>query len=75
MKIIKQILELEARNWNYASEKDRYIYKYLNITPVKYYLILGRILDSSEGDKTHPLIVDHLRNIRNRRLMLRMHKS
>lgn len=64
----EKILEIERGWWKIASTRGDAIMKVLGFSEVRYYLILGELLDSPEFWKLDPALVGRLKNLRDAKL-------
>ncbi|MDP8988432.1 MAG: DUF3263 domain-containing protein [Actinomycetota bacterium] len=63
----KAILEFERSWWKLPGPKEAAIRQRFELSPARYYQILGGLLDSSEALGYDPLVVRRLRRLRHRR--------
>ncbi|MEU3476413.1 DUF3263 domain-containing protein [Rhodococcus sp. NPDC006774] len=61
------ILAFEKRWWNAAGEKEQAIRDTFDITAVRYYQILTRLLEDRDAHAADPVLVKRLRRIRDSR--------
>ncbi len=64
----KNVLRIEKEWWLIAKTREQAIRKILNISPIKYYLILSELLDEPRFWQADPVLVDRLRGLRDKRL-------
>lgn len=62
--IEEKVLTIEESWWKLAPTKDRAITQELGISPMKYYIILSRMLEDKRVWKAKPVLVDRLQRLR-----------
>ena len=62
------ILDFEARWWHQPQSKDRQIRAVFDMTSVRYYQLLNRLIDLPAARAQAPMTVLRLRRLRTRRL-------
>ncbi|VEI13104.1 DUF3263 domain-containing protein [Trueperella bialowiezensis] len=62
------ILEFERGWWKYGQTRDAAIRNRMNMTPMRYHLMLAHMLDSERVWHADPALVDRLRRLRDARL-------
>ncbi|UIN31566.1 MULTISPECIES: DUF3263 domain-containing protein [Microbacterium] len=62
-----QLLAFEARWLGHTGAKEEAIRVELQLTPARYYQLLGRLIDSQAALAQDPLLVGRLRRIRDER--------
>jgi len=60
----RAILAMEGRWWRLAGHKEQAISDELGLSPIRYYQILVRLLDTPEALAADPVLVNRLRRIR-----------
>lgn len=60
----RDVLEFEARWWQYPGPKDQAIRQYLEMSATRYYQVLRRLVDDPEAERVDPLTVRRLRRVR-----------
>ncbi|SDU78890.1 DUF3263 domain-containing protein [Arcanobacterium phocae] len=65
--IERRILALEESWWTIAQTKDRAIEQELGMTPMRYYILLSRMLEEERVWRARPQLVDRLRRLRDKR--------
>ena len=55
------ILHIAVRRFHNAGRRDEFILRQFGISPTRFYLELGRIIDRPEALRAEPVIVKHLR--------------
>jgi len=63
----RAVLDLEARSWVFAGEKETTIRSKLGLTPGRYYQRLNALLDDPGALEYAPVTVNRLRRIRESR--------
>lgn len=63
----KAILEFERGWWQLPGPKEVAIRRRFELSPARYYQILGQLVDSPEALGYDPLVVRRLRRLRHRR--------
>jgi len=64
---LRQVLELEASWWDLGVTKDRAAREQLGLSPARYHQSLDRAIDRPEALAQHPMLVLHLRRLREQR--------
>lgn len=64
--IDRAILDVEARHWRYAATKEQHVREVLDLTPVRYYQRLARLIDDPEAVAYAPAVLRRLRAVRAR---------
>lgn len=64
--IERQVLAFEKRRWNRRGHKEQAIRDELGVSPVRYYQVLARLLDSQSALAAEPQLVNRLRRIARR---------
>lgn len=65
------ILEFERQHFKYAGAKEAQIADVLELSPIRYYQILNRLLDSQAALAAYPQVIHRLRRMRQERLSQR----
>jgi hypothetical protein len=63
----RAILDFERSWWTEPGTKDVAIRERFDLSPTRYYQVLGELLDSSDALEYEPLVVRRLRRLRDRR--------
>jgi len=63
----RAILDFERSWWSIPGSKESGIREQLDLSPTRYYQLLGDLLDSPDALAYDPLVVRRLRRIRDRR--------
>lgn len=63
----RDLLAFEAAWQRHGGAKEEAIRTRLDLTPARYYQLLGRVIDSSEALAADPLLVKRLRRLREAR--------
>ncbi|MDY5585491.1 MAG: DUF3263 domain-containing protein [Arcanobacterium sp.] len=66
--IAQKILEVEQGYQQFGKTRDEAIRKHVGVTPTKYYLYLGTLLDDENFYYADPPLVDRLKRLRDARL-------
>lgn len=61
------ILDFERSWWTEPGTKDVAIRQRFDLSPTRYYQVLGELLDSADALSYEPLVVRRLRRLRDRR--------
>ncbi len=61
--------------WRFAGTKEQAIREQLDMSPIRYYQLLNRLLDDSEALAADPLLVNRLRRVRASRMDARGHRG
>lgn len=61
------LLDFEARWGGHSARKEEAVRAELQLTPVRYYQLLGRLLDAPEALAYDPVLVHRLRRLRDAR--------
>ena len=67
-KLQEQVLRIEKSWWKIANTREQAIRKELGISPLRYYMILSKLLDDADFYWQDPQLVDRLRALRRGRL-------
>ena len=62
------VLEFERTWWRHGKTRDQAIRKVMEMSPLKYHLLLTHMLDSEALWRADPPLVDRLRRLRDERL-------
>ena len=71
----RSILDFEGRWREHVGAKEEAIREQLELTPSRYYQLLGRLLDGREALEYDPMLVKRLRRIRDQRSALRAERE
>ena len=71
----RAILDFEARWREHIGAKEEAIREQLELTPSRYYQLLGRLLESRDALEYDPMLVKRLRRIRDQRAALRAERE
>ena len=63
----RAILAFEAEWRRHAGAKEEAIRAELDLSPARYYQLLGRLLDTAEAQEHDPMLVKRLRRLRDAR--------
>jgi hypothetical protein len=63
----RAILDFERNWWSVPGPKEQEIRRRFELSPTRYYQLLGELLESSEALAYDPLVVRRLRRLRDRR--------
>lgn len=66
--LAQKILEVEQDYRKFGKNRDEAIRKHVGVTPTRYYLYLGTLLDDEEFYYANPPLVDRLKRLRDERL-------
>lgn len=66
--LAQKILEVEQGYRRFGRTRDEAIRKHIGVTPTRYYLYLGTLLDSEDFYYADPPLVDRLKRLRDERL-------
>ncbi|MDP9806194.1 hypothetical protein J2S70_000776 [Trueperella bonasi] len=62
------VLEFERAWWRYGATRDQAIRRAMQMSPIRYHLLLTHLLDSEHFWRADPALVDRLRRLREERL-------
>lgn len=63
----RTLLDFEARWQRHAAAKEEAVRTELNLSPARYYQLLGRLIDTGDAVAYDPLLVHRLRRLRDAR--------
>ena len=63
----RALLEFESRHERHGAVKEEAVRTELELTPARYYQLLGRLIDTSDALAHDPLLVHRLRRMREAR--------
>jgi hypothetical protein len=67
----REILAFERGWWKYAGAKEAAIRQTFDLSPTRYYQLLGQLIDSPAALAHDPMLVNRLRRMRDRRVLRR----
>ncbi|MCR2762525.1 DUF3263 domain-containing protein [Microbacterium sp. zg.B48] len=71
----RAILRFEAEWRRHAGAKEEAIRADLNLSPARYYQLLGRLIDTADAQEHDPMLVKRLRRIRDARQQARLARA
>jgi Protein of unknown function (DUF3263) len=71
----RAILEFEAEWRRHAGAKEEAIRSELDLSPARYYQLLGRLIETTEAQQHDPMLVKRLRRIRDQRQQTRIARA
>lgn len=71
----RTILDFEGRWQRHAGAKEEAIRADLELSPARYYQLLGRLIDSAEAQAYDPMLVKRLRRMRDARQQARLARA
>lgn len=63
----QKMLYLETLHWKYAGAKENAIHEHFSLSPIHYYQMLNRLIDTENAMAHNPMLVGRLRGMRTRR--------
>ncbi len=60
----REILAFERQWWKYAGAKEQAIRELFDMSPTRYYQVLGTLIDSPSAMVADPMLVKRLRRLR-----------
>jgi hypothetical protein len=60
----RDVLDFEREWWRYAGHKEEAIRDRFELTPTRYYQLLGEVIDSPDALTYDPMLVKRLRRLR-----------
>lgn len=63
----QKMLHLETLHWKYAGAKESAIHEHFSLSPIHYYQILNRLIDTEKALAHNPVLVGRLRGMRSSR--------
>ncbi|MFH5209216.1 DUF3263 domain-containing protein [Antrihabitans sp. NCIMB 15449] len=65
------ILDFEKKYWHRAGDKEAAIRDTFDMSPMRYYQLLGTLIDEPEALAAEPVLVNRLRRLRDSRARVR----